>query len=368
MHNMFLPFLFLVDFCLASQLPSSSTLAISTASLTGFPTEHLPPWSFSDGSGASLFVPLDPADYHHLEQRFARGPSPAGDFRGGQLVASIVSQLVPIWKSTTSTAFTPIVRSTENRNSPFRNILHTIRPSSSTVRPEAVLTSIKVGIVYCWMMQLAVRWQSWSGHIVASIYNGEEGALGALLGWINVENLPQTRIRSTPAGSGYNDSTAMINRDGEIHISINRSKSTNNEFFEIPKAIRERSWLECFVPLILNSMEYLPSASLIDNLPAPTASEATWILHYRSTIDPKMEANVTVSRDERRRLKFHHMVHGLQGLVLLATERDIWDNREIGTVKPEGGPVLARISFGRTWRDDRPRQVTIGNGIALSQS
>ena len=227
---MFLPFLFLVDFCLASQLPGSSTLAISTTSLTGFPTEYLPHWNFSGGSGGSLFVPLDPSDYHHLEQRFARGPSPAGDFRGGQLIASIVSQLYPMWKSTTSTAFTPIVRTTEIRNNLFRNILHTIRPSSSTVRPEAVLTPIKVGIVYCWMMRLAVRWPSWPGHIIASIYNGEAGALGTLLGWINVENLPQTRIRSTPAGPGNNDSTAMMDRDGEIHIGINRSKSTNNDF------------------------------------------------------------------------------------------------------------------------------------------
>lgn len=263
----------------------------------------------------------------------------------------------------------PIVHTMEDRNNPFRNILHTIRPSSSTVRPEAVLTPFKVGIAYCWMMRLAVLWPSWSGHIVASIYNGDAGAIGALLGWINVKNLPQTRTRSTPAAPGYNNSTAMMDREGGIHVGMNQSKSTSNEFREIPKAIRERSWLECSVLLILSFIKFSPSASLIDNLPAPTAGEHAFTLHMRSTVDPKMEANVTVFRDERRRLEFHHMVQVLQHLVILAAERDVWDNSETGEVKPEeSGPTLALVSFGRTWRDDRPHQVSRGNGIALSQS
>ncbi|KAL8789108.1 MAG: hypothetical protein Q9195_006974 [Heterodermia aff. obscurata] len=365
---MFLSFLVLVGFCFARPSPDGSLFSTPTAPLTGFPAEYLPSWNYSGDRKGSLFVPLYPGDYHHLEQRFARGPSPAGDFRGGQLITSIFAQLDPLWKSTAGTAFTPIVHIMEERNRPFLNVLHTIRPSSSTVRPEAVLTPLKVGIVYCWMMRLAVEWPSWSGHIVASIYNGDAGALGTLLGWINVENLPQTRTESTPAASGYNDSTAVVEREDGIRIGIYKSNSTDDEFSEIPKAIRERSWLECCVLLMVACLQYSPSASIVDNIPAPTGSEQVWTLHYRSTVDPKMEANVTVFRDESRELKFHHMVEVVRGLVILATERDMWDNSEIGEVKPERGASLALITFGRTWRDDRPHQVAMGDGIALSQS
>ena len=369
MHKMLRPFLLLVGFSFARPSPDGSILSTPTASLTGFPTEYLPPWNISGDLEGSLFVPLHPGDYHHLEQRFARGPSPAGDFRGGQLIASIVSQLDPVWKSTSDTAFMPIVHTLQERNIPFRNILHTVRPSSSTVRPEAVLTPLKVGIVYCSMMRLAVQWPSWSGHIVASIYNGDAGAIGTLLGWINVENLPQTRTKSTSAASGFNDSTATLDQEGEIHVGINRSKSANNEFSEIPKAIRERSWLECSVSAILSCMRFSSSGSVADHLPAPTASENAVTLHYRSTVDPKMESNITLYRDERRQLKFHQLVQVLQNMVIRATQRDIWDSSETGEVmEGESGLTLALVSFGRTWRDDRPHQVSIGNGIALSQN
>ena len=368
MQKLFLTALGLAGFSFARPSPDGSTLSIPTVSLTGFPTDYLPPWNFSGDPQKSLFVPLNPSEYHHLEQRFAWGPSPAGDFKGGQLIASIASQLDPIWKSTTDRAFIPIVRTLEARNNPFRNILHTIRPSSSTVHPEAVLTPLKVGITYCWMMRLAVKWPSWSGHIVASIYNGDEGALGTLLGWINVENKPQTGTISTPAVSGFNDSTAVMNPESEIRIITIPSQISNQELFEIPKAIRERSWLDCFVQLMLISLSFLPSASVVDNLSPTPAGTHTVILHYRSTVDPKMEANVTLYSDERKRVKFHHMVGLLQQMVVSAAARDIWDNTETGEAKPESGPALAFISFGRTWRDDRPHQVSMGKGIAFSQA
>ena len=365
---MFLPFFVLVGFCIARPSPGGSTLPTSTASLAGFPAELLPPWNVSGGSGGNLSVPLSPGGFHHLEQRFARGPSLAGDFRGGQLISSIISQLEPIWRSSVSTAFTPIIRTVEDINGPYRNILHTIHPFSSSVNPDAVLTPLKVGIVYCWMLRLAPQWPSWSGHIVASIYNGEAGALGALLGWINVENLLQTRTSSTAAASEHNDSTASMDREGDIVIGMSQSTSSSNGLSEIPKAIRERSWLECLVSLLIPCIKFPPSAPVVDNLPAPAPSQRALTFHYRSRVDPKMEGNLTIYPDAGRRLKFHHMVQTLQALVISVTERDIWDNKEHAAIKPEGGPIIARISFGRTWRDDRPHQVTIGNGIALSQS
>ena len=367
MHKLFLPALGLAGFSFARPSPDGSTLSIPTASLTGFPTDYLPPWNFSGVPRGSLFIPLNPAEFHHLEWRFARGPSPAGNFRGGQLIASIASQLDPIWKSTTDRAFMPIVHTMEARNNPYRNILHSIRPSSSTVRPEAVLTPLKVGIVYCWMMHLAVQWPSWPGHIVASIYNGDQGVTGTLLGWLNVENMPQTGTTSTPAVSGFNDSTATMNRENGIRIVTNSSKISNKELSEVPKAIRERSWLECAVLLMIACFNSPPSAPVVDSL-SPSTGTSIVTLHYRSTVDLKMEANVTLFRDERRELKFHHMIELLQGLVILATGRDMWDNCETGVAKPGDGTPLAHISFGRTWRDDRPHQVSLGQGIAFSQA
>lgn len=366
MHKMFLPFLALVGLCFARPSPDGSLLSTEADLFTGFPTEYSPLWNLSGGYRGSLFVPLNPRDYPHVEQKFARGPSPAGDFRGGQLISSIISQLDPIWKSTTDVAFTPIVHKIYQRNGPFRNVLHTIRPSSSTVRPEAVLTPLKVGIAYLWIMKLAVQnWPAWPGHIVGSIYNEDAGALGTLVGWINVQNLPETRLENTPAVSGHNVSTAMMDQKGDIRISMNRSESNSHEFSEIPKVLRERSWLQCFILLIIDCMRFSPSASVRGNLLPGTQSMT---LHYRSIIDPKMEANLTFVRDENWSLKFHHLVEVLRNMVDYATERDIWDNKELAFARETSqGPVLAFISFGRTWRD-RPNQITLGNGIAHSES
>ena len=93
MHKMFLPFLVWVGFWFANPLPDDFTLSTPTASLTGHPTEFLLAWNYSENSEGSLFVPLSLEDHHDLEQIFARGPSPAGDFRG-QLIASLFRSLI----------------------------------------------------------------------------------------------------------------------------------------------------------------------------------------------------------------------------------------------------------------------------------
>jgi len=115
----FLGLLMFLGFCLARPSPDLSVLSTPTSTPIVFPAEYLPLWNVSENSAGDLQLPLDPAHYYNLEQRFSYGTAFAGPPRGGQLITSIVFKTYTIWKSMDNRL---LVRIENYRFNPFLNI------------------------------------------------------------------------------------------------------------------------------------------------------------------------------------------------------------------------------------------------------
>ena len=318
--------------------------------------QSVPPSNTSGGLVGTLSLPLNPSEHLNLKQRFTFGAARAGTFKGGHLIASIIQRLYTCWKNT---ANAPILGFEEDRVSPFLNILHTIHPS---LLPGAVLSPLKVEVVYSWMIkEVVLRQQHWPGRITASVYNADHsGRLGLPLGVINVENSPSFRTESISPSLGDTSQVSAFIETGNDRIVTNVSTSTNSELSAISKSIREKSWLDCYIQIMLYILEHPASASVLSTFPLPAYSAT---LHFRSTIDVKMEGNLTVTRDTGT-LKWDHLARVLMKLGVEAATEDQWENTESTRISMDGR-IIAKISFGRTWRPGRGG-VPVGDGAEMT--
>lgn len=306
----------------------------------GFPAQYLPPSNQSIDSGENLVLPLDPSQHQDLQQTFTYSPAGAGPFKGGQLIASITSRIYKAWKAMSNE---PILQPEEHRQIPFQNILHTIFPSSS--RPPDVLTPLKVGIVYCWTMREALRQETWPGNIIASIYHADHGRLDLLLGWIIVRNSPQVLSGNNTFSLDVTPPVSNIDPSARFHFVTDENNGTYGKPSTIPKPTRERAWLECFVSMLFWTLKHASSAEVTASLPPLVPGMDTYILHFPSATDTRMEGKLTIAGDSGG-LKWDVIVVSMQALATKAALRDEWDSKEKIDIAVMGEQVV-NIRFGR---------------------
>ncbi|KAL8724983.1 MAG: hypothetical protein Q9181_006587, partial [Wetmoreana brouardii] len=228
------------------------------------------------------------------------------------------------------TANAPIIRVEESRPQPFPNIFHLVRPSASTIRRGAVLTPLKVGIVYCWMLrEVLFNRQSWPGMITASIYNNNgRGGPGTLLGWINVANsrdTPRAGTKSIATSPGDDDQNNTFGPHGKFRIVATAGNGAAGELSTIPIATRERSWLDCYHQILMYLLAYPPDGSVTAALPPQPPGKRWFTAHFRSTIDAKMEGNVSIAWDNGG-MTWDVLAVSMHVLLAEAAIRNKWDN------------------------------------------
>ncbi|KAG7007497.1 hypothetical protein G7Y79_00009g026060 [Physcia stellaris] len=306
-----LRFIVLLGICVMTLPVNVRASSTSDSQSMGFPPELLPPINESGPAVGHLELPLDPGQATDFEVRFLNGRIGAGPPKGGQLITSILENMMISWKNTDNA---PLRQKVTFRNRPFESIQHTIQPA--LLSETTPLTPLKVGLVYCWMMKGVLQQQPWPGEITASIYKRGPAArpLGLPLGIVHVENKPLAGAVVSP------------------------KNSTGPEF---------SSTADENVTMVMFVIKWAPTARVIDTIPGVVGD-----VHFRTDIDPMLECNLTITK-YRGALPWRNVAESLLDLSVRAARADRWEYEERAGVMSHGMEVVTTacgvrppVSFG----------------------
>ncbi|KAL8699332.1 MAG: hypothetical protein Q9201_006061 [Fulgogasparrea decipioides] len=230
-------------------------------------------------------------------------------------------------------AVTPSIRSEiSSRPQPFSNFLHIIQPSSDA---SAVLTPLKVGLGYCFMLQKVQSQQAWPGHIRESIYDDGGAGTGrqkVLLATINLDNSPlrgpNTAVTTSPTV------TDGPKPDGSAEDSDNLSMSV----------AEEKRWIYCFTRVLFSFLHYPAPGKVTDEpLYAPQSEPITY--HYTFEGDSHLDFTVypAGNAEGRHALTWDMVVRSMVSLVTTGA-RSPSGHMHIEIVK-DAGVEIARLKL-----------------------
>ncbi|KAL9585555.1 MAG: hypothetical protein Q9212_001449 [Teloschistes hypoglaucus] len=282
-HFLFGVFLYLST-GLARPTPDDSLGPNSSSSPSGFPASELPPLNISDFSIGNLHLPIRPAT---VTQIITYATSPFGPFDPGHLITSIIGKVYPLWRDT---ANAPILRPSEERSSPFTEVLHAIQPSLLAPRE---LTPLKIS---------------------ARISNTDHG-----------------RVESTPQPPALNNtSTPSL---------TNPSEFTDTKFNAHPKTTRQRAWLQIYSEIMFFIFSRDPYG-FVDDLIRPTHASGTVTMRFPCVVIPALEGRL-VFYGGKADLMWDQVAVNIKPLAHLAVSRDEWDCRETANLGPPGSPFVS---------------------------
>ena len=217
----------------------------------GGPSTGLPLGNLSISSGISstsagaLRLPVSPFiidppfDIKFTFEPASGAPAHRTSFEGGELISSILFQLLKFWKDVPNAQITQKI---DARDGPF-SIWHTIQP---TLKSQiAQLTPVIVGIAYCQMLNALLEEQNWPGHITADITNYGPG-----YGTIDIkDSLAKTPLLSPNSTPGYRANLVTGNRTLSIITSSNNTNPQIQPLLQT-RAEREKTWLQIFSGLV----------------------------------------------------------------------------------------------------------------------
>ncbi|KAI4199456.1 MAG: hypothetical protein LQ350_004597 [Teloschistes chrysophthalmus] len=328
MHQLILGLFLYLTTGLAIPTPDDSLKSNSISSPPGFPARELPPLNISDFSIGNLHLPIRPDAT--LTQTITYDSSPFGPFDPGHLISSVIGKVYPLWRDT---ANAPILRSSEERSSPFTEVLLAIQPSL-LVRTE--LTPLKVGIVYCWIVRQVLLESSWPGQITARISNADHGRVGRWVGTIRVINSP---LRKTTENNTLQ--LPGLNNTSTPSLTNTPSELTSSALTTSPKPTRQKAWLQIFSEImffIYSRPPYKP----VDDFTRRTGAKGRVTMHFPSIIIDGLEGRMFFY-EGKPDLVWDQVAANVQQLAHLAISRDEWDCRETVNLGPVGTPYVSVV-------------------------
>ncbi|KAL8732811.1 MAG: hypothetical protein Q9181_003813 [Wetmoreana brouardii] len=291
----------------------------------GFPAQYLPfapvtpSRSDTPDEPGNLTLPINIHNQPDFKPTFVFGFYDAPN--GFVLVTSIAFQIYFYWRDTANLRIRNKVNS---RTQPFSNFLHIIQPSSDRT---AVLTPLKIGLGYCFMLQNVQTQQIWPGHIRESIYDESGTGTGrqrVLLGTINIDNSPlrgpDTAAATSPAV------TDGPKPDGSADDSNN-----------LPMSVAaEKRWIDCFTRVLFSFLHYPAPGKVTDEpLYAPRSDPITY--HYTFHGDAHFDFTVYPAGNAggRHALTWDTVVRSMVSLVTTAA-RFPFGHTHIEVIKDAG--------------------------------
>ncbi|KAL8925034.1 MAG: hypothetical protein Q9208_003718 [Pyrenodesmia sp. 3 TL-2023] len=223
----------------------------------------------STAPAGNIRMPLQPETMDWLGVRIVYDRSfKAAD--GGELVTSLAVAIYYAWVDATNE---PIRTPTRGRREPFPNFQFTIRPSAAR---EAVLTPLKLGIAYCWILNSILEEQPWPGSIHADVIENNYRSIGAL----DVADIPQST--GTPSEAQADKDFEKILFANEPYSTTTRPDSNANgpaSALAIPTEI-ERRWFKCLSKMLLYIVARPTSGSVASELPPYPFSTDVRTYHF----------------------------------------------------------------------------------------
>ncbi|KAL8951222.1 MAG: hypothetical protein Q9222_002785 [Ikaeria aurantiellina] len=200
----------------------------------GFPTEYLPPTESANSTGVGLpIIPGQPPDFHPILQwQYEGGPR-----SGLRLATSIFQVIYYAWRNT---ANQPLRAATVERQNPFDEWEFLMQPS---LLPGTILTPLKIGLTYCWILNGILQLQQWPGLALANIIQARQ-------------NIGRVSIKYSPLSPqpGSTDSSSAEN-------------STNTNALTATPFQNQQRWLRCYWGAVHFIIAQSPSG-LVTNNPA----------------------------------------------------------------------------------------------------
>ena len=324
----------------AARVPLSGRVSSnSSGQARGLPLGNLPTLNATTNVSGNLELPVGPWVFLGFRTAFTLEPAQGAPahriyFEGGELISSIFSQIIKVWKDT---ADAPIVYEIETRDGPF-SIWHTIQPGLAA--GAAALTPVKVGVTYCLMILQVLQAENWPGHIIANLYN--EGPGGPHMGTIDIKD----QLANTPVSSNYTPGSIANLTADQVSI-ITSSNNTQPQISLLQtRAERERAWLKAFSRLSLYVLRQPPLQHVLDTI-QPFPPHDFWPITF--TMGAECEITLTVSRYAGD-VTWESVAEAMMDLIVSATMADAWDFSEQVALRNEDDVDIIMISL-RSYRD-----------------
>ncbi|CAL8583250.1 hypothetical protein XPA_008880 [Xanthoria parietina] len=236
---------------------------VATASLvshpsTGFPIDYLPATAVLQNSSGALELPTNPNHERDLTVRSSWTGLRTSLPKRPELVMSLAIEIYWYWRMDHNTGVT---RSSRSRGeAPFENFWYSITP---VTRLGTSLTTLKLGIAYCWVLVYAINEDVTSRDLVAQINENPHGMIGSIL----VTTSP--RQDSSTAPSMLQSSLKVLERSfwaNETLNSLLMPGSPKATLQMLPEEM-ERRWFGCLDVLLMYIIQHPTSDVVANDLP-----------------------------------------------------------------------------------------------------
>ena len=281
--------------CLARPAVDGTSSLLSRSPSVGFPVQYLPKIGQPSKSAYNRFhrrarlmscrdihnqtnppahnlrLPIIPGHHAHFRSLVTYDFHRYAEPRLGEFVVSVAIRIIEYWLNEINA---PITTRSSTRRRPYFDFEYILEPFP---RPGAMLTPVKVGLAYCWLLQEVLEQRlspAVPGYVRANLF---EGSYRMQIATIEVAYRPVPSIKSGRATIPNNtvETTQTSSREATTIVRPGGNATPPNQITNLTiPSYRQKRWFTCYAKLLFEIVQMPKSEFVTNSLPGPPPDES----------------------------------------------------------------------------------------------
>lgn len=298
MYRIFLSLITIASLCIARPLVDEPSSLLSRSPSLGFPAQYLPkigqPLKFActrfhrrtilmscssiynqtDPPDHNLKIPMIPGDHAHLRSWVTYDFDRYAEPRLGEFVVSVSMRIMEYWVNEINA---PIRTRSSYRRRPYFEFEYIVEPIS---RPGAVLTPVKAGLGYCWLLQNVLGQRlslAVPGYVRANLFENSYSMQIATLE-VAYRPVPSRMPGGATMANDTVETTQTSNREATTIVRPGGNATTPRQITDLTiPSYRQKRWFSCYAKLIFEIVQMPKSGIVTDYWPGPSSSTSPMV-------------------------------------------------------------------------------------------